>query len=383
MKVLHIMLSCFYIDKANYQENIIPRINKKDGHEVLIIASTDTFVKNNTLGFTDPGEYINEDGIKVVRIPYKKNVSSFLAMKIRTYSNDLYGMIEDFAPDIILFHGTAAYDLNVVGTYIKKNPKVILFVDSHEDFNNTATNFLSKQILHRLFYKPILKRNLKYIQKVLYITYESYLFMKDFYKVPENVLEFFPLGGILPDEEIAKNTRKEIRDSLSISEEDIFCVHSGKIDNLKRTEEILSAFHAVKNQRLHLVIIGSVDKKFEATLQNYLNKDKRIHFLGWKKPAELQNYLISADLYIQLGSQSATMQQAVCNGCVVAVFPFLSHKFLLKDNCYYISDEKDLVQVLISILEDKKRFNNLKKQSSILAAEVLDYNKISNMIFAK
>ena len=383
MKVLHIMLSCFYIDKANYQENIIPRINKKDGHEVLIIASTDIFVKNNTLGFTDPGEYINEDGIKVVRIPYKKNVSSFLAMKIRTYSNDLYGMIEDFAPDIILFHGTAAYDLNVVGTYIKKNPKVILFVDSHEDFNNTATNFLSKQILHRLFYKPILKRNLKYIQKVLYITYESYLFMKDFYKVPENVLEFFPLGGILPDEEIAKNTRKEIRDSLSISEEDIFCVHSGKIDNLKRTEEILSAFHAVKNQRLHLVIIGSVDKKFEATLHDYLNKDTRIHFLGWKKPAELQNYLISADLYIQLGSQSATMQQAICNGCVVAVFPFLSHKFLLKDSCYYISDEKDLVQVLVSVLEDKKQFNNLKKQSFIVATEVLDYNKISNMIFGK
>ena len=381
MRVLHLMLSNFYIDNANYQENILPRIHKRDGHEVEIIASTDVFVENNVLGSTTPSQYFNEDGIKVTRLPYRNMYNRFLEMKIRAYPHYLYKKIEDFNPDIILFHGTAAYALNTVAKYKKNNPGVKLFVDSHEDFNNSANRFLSKEILHNLFYKKIVHRNLKYIDKVLYITYETYQFLSEFYKIPEEKLVFFPLGGLIPSKERVSSVRERLRSQLGMAPDDILCIHSGKMDKLKRTEEILEAFNQTKGNNFKLIIIGSVEKSLEPILDSYLKKDGRIVFLGWKSPNELQDYLIASDLYIQLGSQSATMQQAVCNGCVVAVFPFESHKFLLKDACYYISNTADIVNVLKQAASNKTSLAQKRLASKKISDDVLDYNVISNMIF--
>ena len=71
MKIVHCCLSCFYIDNYNYQENALPRQNKLDGHDVSIIASTETFINNTNLGYVQPSQYVNEDGIPVRRIPYR------------------------------------------------------------------------------------------------------------------------------------------------------------------------------------------------------------------------------------------------------------------------------------------------------------------------
>ena len=41
MKIIHLCLSCFYIDNYRYQENELVREHVTDGHEVLVVASTD------------------------------------------------------------------------------------------------------------------------------------------------------------------------------------------------------------------------------------------------------------------------------------------------------------------------------------------------------
>ena len=79
------MLSNFYIDNANYQENVIPRLNKKDGHEVKIIASTEVFIENKKLGYTVPGSYINDEGISVTRLPYRRVFLKSISQKVRDY----------------------------------------------------------------------------------------------------------------------------------------------------------------------------------------------------------------------------------------------------------------------------------------------------------
>jgi 1,2-diacylglycerol 3-alpha-glucosyltransferase len=43
MKIVHLCLSAFYVEGFGYQENVIPRYNRKDGHEVVIIASRFTY----------------------------------------------------------------------------------------------------------------------------------------------------------------------------------------------------------------------------------------------------------------------------------------------------------------------------------------------------
>ena len=43
MKIMHLMLSSFYIDNYSYQENLLPKYHKKLGYEVEIVASLFTF----------------------------------------------------------------------------------------------------------------------------------------------------------------------------------------------------------------------------------------------------------------------------------------------------------------------------------------------------
>ena len=70
MKILHLCLSCFYIDDAGYQENQLVRQHVRDGHEVLVIASTETFDGRGGLTYTEPKTYTGSDGARVIRIPY-------------------------------------------------------------------------------------------------------------------------------------------------------------------------------------------------------------------------------------------------------------------------------------------------------------------------
>lgn len=380
MRILHLMLSCFYIDDANYQENVIPRQNKKDGHEVLIIASTEVFIKNNILGLTFPRSYVNEDEIPIIRLPYNHFCNKFISKKIRSYPN-LYKSISDFAPDIILFHGTAAYALVTVTKFKRNNPHVRFYVDSHEDYHNSATTYLSKQILHKIFYRHIIQKCLPYIDKILYITYETSIFLKDAYGIPDNCLRFFPLGGILPETEKRETVRKKIRSELELKEDHILLIHSGKLDAKKRTAEIVNAFRQVPDQNLRLVIIGSMDEDVSASTTPIIKADPRIHYLGWLNSGLLQDYLCAGDLYVQLGGQSATMQNALCCGCAAALYPYESHKYLLNDSVFYIKNLIDLIDIIKTVSNDRSILEEKRKKSFNVAKNVLDYKKISALIY--
>ncbi len=374
------MLSCFYIDKANYQENVIPRLNKKDGHDVMIIASTEVFVNNIIPGYTQPGKYINEDGIPVLRLPYKNILLRSISNKVRAYPN-LYKSIADFAPDIIFFHGAAAYALHTVAKYKRLNPQIRFFVDSHADFNNSAKNFLSKHVLHKIFYKNIIKKCLPYIDKILFITFESSTFLQKAYCIPSNLLLFYPLGGIIPEPRKREFVRKQIRSQLKMRDDQILMIHSGKLDVKKKTLNIVDAFRQVSDQNLRLIIIGSMDKDVANSTIPIIDSDSRIHYLGWLNSDLLQDYLCASDLYIQLGGQSVTMQNAVCCGCSAAIFPYESHKYLLNDSVFYIKDESDLVEVIKIVLSDRSILEQKRKESFSIALNVLDYTKISAKIY--
>ena len=374
------MLSCFYIDNANYQENVIPRENKKDGHEVRIIASTEVFINNLTLGYTNPGSYINEDGIPVVRLPYTNFFSIHLSKKIRAYPN-LVSSIADFSPDLIMFHGAAAYALIDVAKYIKRNPHVRFIVDSHEDFQNSGTNFISIHILHKIFYRRIIQHCLSYIEKVLYITYETKIFLRKVYGIPETKLQFFPLGGNIPESETREIIRKKIRSEIKVNDDQILVIHSGKLDEKKRTLEIVQAFRQVTSQNLKLIIIGSMENKVSEATIPLIDTDSRIHYLGWLSSELLQDYLCAGDLYVQLGGQSATMQNALCSGCAAALYPYESHKFLLNDSVFYIENMNDLALTLRDISLDRSVLENKRKKSFDLAKNILDYEKIASLIY--
>ncbi len=70
MKVLHCFLANFYVDGYGYQENVFPRMHKRQGHDVAILASTETYIDNKELGYVEPRAYFTEDGIPITRLAY-------------------------------------------------------------------------------------------------------------------------------------------------------------------------------------------------------------------------------------------------------------------------------------------------------------------------
>lgn len=380
MKILHLMLANFYAEGFGYQENLLPRQNMLDGHEVRIIASTETRLPSGGLGYLPPSTYFNENGIKVTRIPYRKSLPHCVARKIRSYVG-LYHLIQEFAPDVILHHGVTSYELLTLAKYQTDYPAVKIYADSHEMSSNSAQNLMSKQILHKRFYAPVLRKVLPYLQKILCVTTESMDFLERLYNIPLERMELYPLGGVLFSHEERLRIRKGLRERLGIKDRDVVLVHSGKMSPEKRTADLLRGFSQVQDERLFLLLIGSFTDDVKQSVEPLVQADSRVKCLGWKERTELFQYLCACDLYVQPGSQSATMQQALCCGSAAMLYPRKSHKDLVGESVFYVKTVEDIRDVLTQIVKDPTVLEQKREQSFRLARNRLDYRALASRLY--
>jgi len=379
MRIVHLCLSCFYIDGYSYQENIIPYFNKKEGHDVLIIASTETYLSQNQLGYTTPRTYSNEYGIPVIRIEYMNILPHFIMRKLRIH-NKIYKLLETFHPDVIMFHGLCGWELITVARYKKKFQKVRVYADSHEDKNNSARGFISRYILHGIYYRMILKAVLPYLEKILYVSLESEEFIRKVYGIPNKYMEFYPLGGYVYSDNKYIQKREEFRKRLNSSSGDIIIIQAGKLDSKKKVLESIRAFSKIKSTSMKLILIGSVDGEISEDFNSLLRKDPRVNYIGWKKSEELMGYLCAADVYLQPGSQSAIMQNALCLRCPVILDDVLSHQAYINDNGWLINRKMTLYHILNEIADNPNQLNIMAEKSLELARKMLDYRKLARKI---
>lgn len=378
MKIVHMCLANYYTDNFGYQENMLPMQNKMDGHEVTIIASTETYVNNKELGYVNPGEYQNEHDIKVIRIPYRRIFPHKIMRKIRAYPN-VYKILNSEKPDVILFHGSQSYDLLNVVKYKNDNPRVKLYVDNHADRGNSAKGFISKNVLHKFYYKKILQKCLPYIDKIFYVTYERKLFLEDIYDVNEEKMEFYPLGGTVVEREERLQYRNQKRDELRLTEEDIVLVHAGKMNANKKTLDIVNSFSKISDKNLKLILIGSITDNVKKKIMPFLKKDKRIVYLGWKPADELNKYFCASDLYVQPGSHTVLMEQATCCSLPVIVANLKSYEYLLQNSkhAWIISNSKEMIEIFENVGKNPSVLEQKTEHAYEFAKEVLDYKKLA------
>ena len=379
MKIVHICLASSFTEYMSYQDNLLPYQNKIDGHTVTVISNCNKFLDGKIV-FTEPEERILDSGIMLIRLKYDNVINPYISEKVRKVKG-LYKLLCELEPDVILFHGLAGWELLTAAKYKRKHPKIKLYVDSHEDAHNSATNFLSKQILHKVFYKTIIKKCIPYIDIVLYVSMEVLDFIVDIYRIPKDKIEFYPLGGTIIEEEERLENRNKIRQELGITDNDVLLVHSGKMDKMKRTEDILLALADIKSERLRLIIIGSIPEDMELVLKPLINADIRVSYVGWKTADELMEYLCAADVYVQPGSQSATMQNAICCGCSMILYPHKSHEPYLQGNGYYVRTIDDMKEVFQIISNDPNGINKMSENSMRIARELLDYKKLAARLY--
>lgn len=381
MKIVHFCISCFYIDNYSYQENQLVAQNVRQGHDVTVVASTETFGKNNKLTYVSPGDYMGSDGARVIRLPYKRILNHKISTKFRAHPG-IENILKEIEPDVIMFHGLCGWELLTVARYVKNHPDVLLYSDCHEDFFNSARTFVSKWVLHYLFYRPILRYSLPQIRKILCISKDAMVFAREMYGVDESLLEFFPLGGDIFSDIDYHATRTKNRLINGWGDEMIVFVQSGKMDEDKKLTDSLAAFRALPGAHLRFIIAGSLSDSIATEVMSYINSDSRIAFLGWQTADGLKQLLCASDVYLQPGSQSATMQMSLCCRCVIVLNDVLSHKVFVKGNGFLIGESCTLESALerISVLS-RANLNKMKNVSAIMAAELLDYEKLAARLF--
>ncbi len=382
MKVLHCCLSNFYIDGYNYQENMLVREHVRAGHEVLVLASTENYDAQGKLTYTAPERYRGGDGAEVLRLQYRRLGPHALMKKIRAYPG-VYKNLCAFKPDVILFHGTCAWELLTVLRYKKSNPSVKLYVDSHEDFNNSARSFLSKNILHRLFYRPIFRKSIPQVEKVLCISTETIDFISGFYGCPKDKLEYFPLGGRIFDDATHEAHRVAIRMRYGIPLGALVFLQSGKFDSKKKLVEALEAFQQLPQlENVQYLIAGVLQADVKAEVAALLVKDERIRFLGWKDAQELMQLLCAADVYVQPGSQSATLQNSICCRCAVLVDDVPSHHPFVRGNGWMVHGSEALALAFEAAIHafQEGRLEPMRAQSLNIARQLLDYEKMAQRL---
>lgn len=379
MKIAHLCLSCFYVDGFSYQENELVRQHVDDGHDVVVIASTESFGPDGKLAYVTPGEYIGLDKARVIRLPYRRWVPKNLAPKLRLHP-DVYRILEAERPDVILFHGLCGWELLAAQRYKTSHPQTRFFADSHEDFNNSARSFSSKYLLHWGYYRTILHLALPSIESVLCVSDETIAFVRDFYRVPADKIEFFPLGGVvLADSEYAE-TRRAIRSIYGIADDHVLIVQSGKMDAQKKLLASLQAFVKNPSPLLRFLIVGHLQDDIAATATELIDSDPRIVFVGWKSASELQSILCAADVYLQPGTQSATMQMSLCSRCAVVLDDVPSHKRYVDKNGWLLNKNTTLESVLQAISKSPNQVHQMAERSHAFATRHLDYGMLARRI---
>ena len=380
------MLCDFYNDHTEYQENLLAKYYTKHGHRVTIIAST----------YISPFDYINElsnkhlneelvvaNGYKVYKRKYSLNIFN----KLRRLRG-VYTILQDESPDLIFVHDI---HLNLSDAVkfkksINRNCKIIL--DYHCDFSNSAKNWVSLILLHKVIRKSFLHFFLKYIDRIFYITPSSGHFLEKVYQVPYNMMSLLPLGGDIDMANFMREVEKrsEIRRRHSLLESDIILLTGGRLNPKKKTELLIEAFEHVRNTNCYLFIIGDFDECYPDYLdflKYQIFNNNKIKFIGWLSKLEVYEYLAAVDLAIFPASQSILWQQSLVSG-----IPLIVGNDEIQDisylNSYGAIDILDsssmtadhLYEKLITYLNNPVKLKDSKNKASKTADEFLNYNKL-------
>lgn len=317
MRIAHICLAQFYIDGFGYQENILPRVHRRMGHDVEIITSTETYIDQTRLGYVAPASYVNEDGIPVHRLPYARWVPRKIQPKIRAYRG-LKQSLETFRPDLIFLHDLQFWDLLVVRKYALAH-NIPVHADSHTDFVNSARGFVSRHLLHGGFYRPLLRYADPMIRRYFPTLPARADFMHEVYGLSRAKMELLPFG--FDDTSVAgldrDAVRREIRENLGISKSDLVLVTGGKLDLRKNIHVLIERFSALRRAgqlgAVHLVVFGKPNPEVVAELAK-LDMDENVHLIGWMDPKILYRVFWAADAAIFPGTHSVSWEEAIGHG---------------------------------------------------------------------
>lgn len=326
MKIVHLAPNSPYNDYWGYQDNLLPKYQRKMGHDIIVITTTLTH-KNGKVVTIAPTHYFLEDGVEVYRLPYKQykllpKIISAVAAKL-----DAYSIIDEFKPDYIFHHGLVSCTIFDAVRYKKNNPNCIIRQDNHWDYNIGNKSRTVKEKMLRCWYRMLNRLSVPYIDKIYGVTPWRQQYAIDYFRIPENKTDVLIMGA--DDEKLRFNEmmtiRHELRDKYQIKTEEFLIVTGGKLDSNKKVIELMEACSELENVKV--LIFGEVLESIRVPFNETLNKTQNCCYIGWIDADKVYDFFFAADLVCFPGQHSVLWEQACASKvpCVFAKWNGMDH----------------------------------------------------------
>ena len=382
MKIVHLCVCGEYYEKYAYQDNLLPKYHRKAGNEVTIVAATySRFDQKSGKVIMDytPCKYL-EDGTKVIRL----RPSFPLAINSHVhFFRGLKRVINEEKPDLIFAHNVECPNYLYLSRYKKEHPEVKIVYDNHTDYANSLHSPITRAWAKYVVRDIITKRLLWTSEKFYGVTPVRSSFLHDVYGVPEEKIDFLPLGA--DDEEMMYDKkdalRNEVRKKYGVKEDDFLIVTGGKIDRKKNIHTLVEAITKVENPKVKILVFGSIVDELKDTFEN-LKCDKTI-YIGWVPSSDVYRYFYAADLIAFPGLHSVLWEQAVASKVPTAFTEIDGFKHVdVGGNCLFFKDNtaEYYKEEIEGVLNDKSRYEALKQNALSEKTNMFLYSSIAEKV---
>lgn len=375
MKIVHVIIAAAYKEGYGYQENILPAKHVELGLDTYVV----TFDKDYSKGI----EYINDDGVKVTKLPINDSRSSRIRY-VSSFTKKTKGLLtylENISPDIIFVHGLQSIDILYVCDYCAKHSDVKLYVDQHADYYNTPITKFSTRIYHRIVFGYIAKRLSKYAIKFWGVTPWRVDYLQKVYGLKPEKTDLLVMGGDenLIDWENRTVIKSHIRSKYDIPEDAFLIVSGGKIDRAKNIHLLIEAAARLRESNVFLIVFGSMTEDIRESCTP-LFKDN-VKYIGWIDSKDVYPYFLASDLAVFPGTHSVLWEQSVACG-VPGIFKDWNGGFSHVDcggNARFINEitVDSLVQEIESIVKDSARYIAMSQVAQNKARTAFSYIEIA------
>lgn len=377
VEIVHIAPSAPYNDYWGYQDNLLPKYQKKLGHNVTMIT-TNTMHQDGKIVETECSDYILDDGVRVIRLARKDySYHTFTYMNARLLKIERY--LDEIKPDFIFFHGLVSTTIYDVIKYKEKHQDCIIVEDNHLDYNIGSQCKTWKEKIVRAFYRYVNRKSISYIDKIYGVTPWRKKYAEDYFKIPQEKTDVLIMGA--DDEKIEFDNRDMIRNNIreryGIANEDFLIVTGGKIDLKKKIDLLMQACSGM--QSIKLLIFGQVQDDVKNEFERLLRENKNIIYVGWIDADKVYDYFFAADLVFFPGQHSVLWEQACASKvpCVFEKWEGMEH-VNNGGNADFVSDiSAENIKQKIEELNYTNKYHEMKKVAESKKTDIYLYSRIA------